>query len=70
MASTLRFFFKFSLFHNYNMFGSCIIHILYTSTLKLKNNFGAKSLNDISLVHRTVNFIRIVYKLVLIASKI
>jgi len=27
---------KFSLFHNSNLFGSCIIHILYTGVLKLK----------------------------------
>jgi len=34
------------LFHNSNLFGSCIIHILYTGVLKLKkNNSGAKSLN-------------------------
>jgi len=35
---TLRFFFssKCSLFHNSNVFGSCIIHILYTGVLKFK----------------------------------
>ena len=27
---------KCSLFHNSNIFGSCIIHILYTGVLKLK----------------------------------
>ena len=27
---------KSSLFHNANLFGSCIIHILYTGVLKLK----------------------------------
>ena len=35
----LYFFFnlkKCSLFHNSNVFGSCIIHILYTGVLKLK----------------------------------
>jgi len=26
---------KYSLFHNYNFFGSCIIHILFTGVLKL-----------------------------------
>ena len=38
MVHTLRFFFssKCSLFHNSNVFGSCIIHILYTGVLKLK----------------------------------
>ena len=33
---------KCSLFHNSNVFGSCIIHILYTGVLKFKkNNSGA-----------------------------
>ena len=37
MVYTLRvFFFKFSLFHNSNVFGSCIIHILYTECAKIK----------------------------------
>ena len=37
---------KCSLFHNANLFGSCIIHILYTGVLKIKkNNSGAKRLN-------------------------
>jgi len=31
-------------FHNSNVFGSCIIHILYTDVLKLKTNSGAKRL--------------------------
>ena len=36
---------KCSLFHNSNVFGSCIIHILYTGVLKLKkNNSGTKRL--------------------------
>ena len=37
---------KFSLFHNANLFGSCIIHILYTECAKIKkkNNPGAKGL--------------------------
>jgi len=35
------------LFHNYNIFGSCIIHILYTGCAKIKkkSNSGAKRLN-------------------------
>ena len=34
---------KYSLFHNSNVFGSCIIHILYTECAKIKkNNSGAK----------------------------
>ena len=48
MVYTLRFFFslKCSLFHNSNLFGSCIIHNLYTEWAKIKkNNSGAKRLN-------------------------
>ena len=47
MVYTLRFFFslKCSLFHNSNLFGSCIIHILYTGCAKIKKNIsGAKRL--------------------------
>jgi len=33
------------LFHNANLFGSCIIHILYTGCAKIKkNNSGTKGL--------------------------
>jgi len=33
------------LFHNANLFGSCVIHILYTGCAKIKkNNSGAKGL--------------------------
>ena len=50
MVYTLRFFFlssKCSLFHNFNIFGSCFIHILYTGVLKFKkNNSGAKRLME------------------------
>ena len=38
-----------SLFHNANLLGSCIIHILYTGVLKFKkkeDNSGAKGLNS------------------------
>ena len=47
MVYTLHFFFslKCSLFHNSNLFGSCIIHILCTECAKIKkNNSGAKGL--------------------------
>jgi hypothetical protein len=46
MAYTLSFFSsKCSLFHNSDVFGSCIIQILYTGCAKiLKNNSGAKRL--------------------------
>ena len=38
---------KCSLFHNAKLFGSCIIHILYTGCSKIKkNNSGAKGLNS------------------------
>ena len=38
---------KCSLFYNPNIFGSCIIHILYTGCAKIKkNNSGAKRLNS------------------------
>ena len=38
MVYTLRFFSssKCNLFHNSNVFGSCIIHILYTGCAKIK----------------------------------
>ena len=41
MVYTLRFCSssKCSLFHNSNVFGSCIIHILYTGCVKLKNKY-------------------------------
>jgi len=47
MVYNLRFFpSKCSLFHNSNLFGSCIIHILYTGCAKIKkNNSGSKRLN-------------------------
>ena len=46
MLYTLRFFSpKCSLFHNTNLFGSRIIHILYTGCVQIKkNNSGAKGL--------------------------
>jgi len=38
---------KCSSFRNSNLFGSCIIHILYTGCAKIKkNNPGAKRLNE------------------------
>jgi len=51
MVYTLRFFsLKCSLFHNSNLFGSCVIHILYTGCAKIyKNNSGAKRLIKIQL---------------------
>ena len=37
---------KCSLFHNSNVFGSCIFHILYTGCAKIKKISGAKRLID------------------------
>ena len=43
LYSPLFFSAKCSLFHNANLFGSCIIHILYTGCAEIKkNNSGAK----------------------------
>ena len=40
---------KCSLFHNGNLFGSCIIHILYTVCAEIKkNNSGAKGLKKMA----------------------
>ena len=52
MLYTLRFFSsKCSLFHNANLFGSYIIHILYTGCVEIKknNNSGAKGLRCLLL---------------------
>ena len=47
MVYTLRFIFssKYSLFHNSNVFGSCIIHILYTECAKIKKIIPAPNGN-------------------------
>jgi len=50
MVYTLRFSSsKCSLFHNSNVFGACIIHILYIVCVKIKkkNNSGAKRLRQV-----------------------
>ena len=60
MLYTLRFFFssKCSLFHNANLFGSCIIHILYTECAKIeKNNSGSKML----IVKATLKQAKLIY---------
>ena len=48
LYSTFFFSSKCSLFHNANLFGSCIIHMLYTGCAKIKNNnnSSAKGLTD------------------------
>ena len=52
MLYTLRFFSsKCSLFHNANLFGSCIIHILYTRCAQIKkknNNSGAEGIMSLT----------------------
>ena len=47
LYSTFFFSSKCSLFHDANLFGSCIIHILYTGCAKIKknNNSGARRLS-------------------------
>jgi len=47
MVYTVRFFSsKCNLFHNFNIFGSCIIQILYTGRAKIRKNYsGAKRLS-------------------------
>ena len=58
MLYTLRFFFssKCSLFHNANLFGSCIIHILYTVCVKIKkNNSGGKGLIVYIYIYKGLN---------------
>ena len=58
MLYNLRFFFssKCSLFHNANLFGFCVIHILYTECAEIKkNNSGAKRLIQSQLHALTVN---------------
>ena len=50
MYSPFLFLKKCSLFHNSNVFGACVIHILYTGCAKIKkkNNSGAKRLSCIA----------------------
>ena len=54
MVYTLRFFsLKCSLFHNSNLVGYCIIHILYTECAKIKKIIpGAKRLKILRPIHR------------------
>ena len=45
---------KCSLFHNSNVFGSCIINILYTGLLKLKKKFRRQKVNNLLFENRAV----------------
>jgi len=59
MVYTLRFFSssKSSLFHNSNVFGSCIIHILYTECAKiLKKYFRRQNVNPRQEQQETEDF--------------
>jgi len=48
MVYTLRFFsLKCSLFHNSYVFGSCIIHILYTGCAKIKKKIRRQKVNQL-----------------------
>ena len=51
MLNTLRFFLlKMHFFHNSNVFGSCIIHILYTGCAKIKKKlFRRQKVNVMSV---------------------
>jgi len=66
MVYTLRFFFtsKCSLFHNSNIFGSCIIHILYTGCAKIKKIIPApkgsgECLADLCITERLVYYLAV-----------
>ena len=53
-------------FHNANLFGSCIIHILFTGCAKIKkNNSGAKGLSNVYR-NETTQHIRPKYRLYLL----
>ena len=55
MIYTLRFFsLKCSLFHNSNVFRSCIIHILYTGVLKLKKKIRRQKVNTVAAYVRSL----------------
>jgi hypothetical protein len=48
---------KYSLFHNANLFGSCIIHILYTWYAKIKKKSGAKGLKYTHWLFSYINLV-------------
>ena len=61
MVYTLRFFSsKFSLFHNSNVFGSCIIQFYIQNVLKVKkNNSDAKRLINLSVCGKVTSTCRL-----------
>ena len=60
MVYTLLFFFssKCSLFHNSNVFGSCIIHILYTGCAKIKKKIRLQKVKHYKHTAQCVNGVR------------
>ena len=53
---------KCSLFHNANLFGSCVIHILYTGWAKIKKkNSGAKGLTFPVTTTRYIPWVKFVF---------
>ena len=63
MVYTLRFFSsKCSLFHNSNVFGSCIIHILYTECAKIKKIITAPK------VKKCAGLLHIIYYICMIGK--
>ena len=46
---------KCSLFHNSNIFGSCIIHILYTACAKIKKKFRRQKVKNVTRRRLTGN---------------
>ena len=47
---------KCSLFHNANLFGSCIIHSLYTGCAKIKKKFRRQRVNLCRFLHMPSSF--------------
>jgi hypothetical protein len=70
MVYTLSFFpSKCSLFHKSNIFGSCIIHILYIGCAEIKNNnSGARRLKTLIAVH-LVQILVVTVSLSLVGSR-
>ena len=57
MLYTLRFFSsKCSLFHNANLFGYCIIHILYTECAEIKKKFRRQRVNLVKSFKFTLKY--------------
>ena len=59
MVYTLCFFFssKCSLFHNSNVFGSCVIHILYTWCAKIKKKILVQKVKSDQFTNKYALFV-------------